>query len=126
MRYRLRTLLIVVTLLCVVTARVTLLKRRADFHQRETARLISRIATTEREREQKIENAIHRLAQIGPAARELVISENGASATVSRIEWDNNLNDWQMATSHQIIANRYERAIYRPWVFVSDDPMRRH
>jgi len=125
MRYRLRTLLIVVTLFCVVTARVAYLRHHADFHKREAARFISRIATTEREREQKIEHAIHRLAQVGPAARELVISENGASAALGRVEWEKNLADWHTATCHQILADRYDRAAYRPWTFVSDDPSRR-
>jgi hypothetical protein len=32
------------------------------------------------------------------------------------------LTNWQLSRQHQILANRYSRAIYRPWAFVWDDP----
>jgi len=133
MRYRLRTLLIVVTLFCVVTARVGYLRHRADFHNQEAARFISQIAKTENEHRQNIEYATLRLAEFGLASdgqpqyvqRELFVNENGASSRVSESEWESNLRDWHSATYHQILADRYGRAVYRPWTFVNDGPIRR-
>ena len=133
MRYRLRTLLIVVTLLCGLAARVAYLRYHADFHKREVARLVSQIAKTENEPRQNIEYAALRLAEFGLASdgqpqyvqRELFINENGASSRVSQSEWENNLRDWHSATYHQILADRYSRAVYRPWTFVTDGPIRR-
>jgi hypothetical protein len=121
-RYRLRTLLIVLSLLCVVIARIAYLKHKADFHQKDFNRLVPRIAEAERQSTWFIEHAVRRLAHFGPyAARELVISENGASESVGRDEWERNVADWEKAKRHRILADRYGRATLRPWTFVSDD-----
>ena len=32
----------------------------------------------------------------------------------------NTVDDWCTATLHEVMANRYDRAVYRPWTIVSE------
>lgn len=111
MRYRLRTLLIVLAICGVVFARIGYLKRQAGFHRREAMARLTWIANrnhTHREmfatpvRQDEVDNPeIWRAIRANPP-----MDEAGSPYYVS-------------AYYHLIMAHRYERAIYRPWQIVS-------
>jgi len=126
-RFHLRTLLIVVPIVSLPLARIAYLKRMRDFHRGEVARLAPIIATTEDERLFRVAESITALAN-GATGRErytkqvkvgknrlIFAKEQGAVfATVEPVPLLNT------AVRHQIMANRFDRAMYRPWTSVSD------
>jgi hypothetical protein len=124
MRFRLRTLLIVVSILAAVLARVAYLKRQRDFHRQEVHRLVTQLASTPgSEGERVLARQVHELAAFGPAARgswigsgALPPGQDGSS------EYESTMTAWHEAKQHELLANRYSRAIYRPWTLVWDDP----
>jgi len=121
MRYRLRTLLIVVSLLAAVLARVAYLKRQHDFHRQEVQRLVTQLATFHHYDWYEMERRVSDMAAEGPMAPRSYIGaelprEYGSS------DFKDMLTNWHLARQHQILANRYSRAIYHPCALVWDDP----
>ena len=72
MQFRLRTLLIVVTVLAVVLARVAYLKRQRDFHRHEVHRVSTRLAAFHNRDWREIEQSVSVGAADGPGARRVV------------------------------------------------------
>lgn len=120
-RYRLRTLLILISVLAVVLARVAYLKRQRDFHRHEVNRLVAQLAAFQKNDSREIEQRVSDAAEEGPSARG---SWTGGylSGQYGSPEYENTLSNWHSARQHEILANRYSRAIYRPWELVWDDP----
>lgn len=103
MRFRLRTLLIAITIACVALARFSYLKKQRDIHRHELQKHVSQLAEygftpegTYRWLEQTL--------TLGPD------SNHGG------------LESRTAARQQAIIVQRYERAMYRPWTSVWDDP----
>ena len=128
MRFRLRTLLIVVTLFGVSFARVAYLKQSAIFHRQKAAVLVPRLAASERLTTVETQGAIEFLASgasrlwprvvVNHDGRTVILESNGGRGHVVQVEA--NSADWKVAVAHEIIAQRFERAALRPWNLVQD------
>ncbi|HEY2415563.1 MAG TPA: hypothetical protein VGI40_25195 [Pirellulaceae bacterium] len=121
MRYRLRTLLIVIAVLAAVLARVAYLKRQRDFHRQEANRLATQIATFQNYDVRDIREKVRHIGTFGPTARGSTIGAD-LPGKYGSPEYEDTLTNWHLAHEHEILANRYSRAIYRPWALVWDDP----
>lgn len=121
MRYRLRTLLIVVTVFSLVLARVSYLKHQRDYHRREVQKLIAQLSALGNYDQREMEWQVHSAAAAGPSARGSWVGGD-LPGQYGSPEYENTLTAWHVASQHEILANRYSRAIYRPWAFVWDDP----
>src|SRR5262245_48936440 len=124
MRYKLRTLLILLALAGMVLARIAYLKRCRDFHQQEVGRLIAAICEAEGA-DDKVADSVGDLAQAGTTVG------TGSDATGTKVGLHNaqfvrwikdssTIELWKNAIHHQVLADRYGAAIYRPWTFVSE------
>ena len=126
MQYRLRTLLIAVAVAGAVFARVACLKRWRDFHTGEVAKLVAAIGIADGG-DNKIASSVNEFAKAGTVV-ENAWDFNRPKIGVFNDEWVRWVKDsttqemWKMAIHHQVIANRYDRAIYRPWAAVSEEP----
>jgi hypothetical protein len=110
MRYRVRTLLIVVTLGCVIFARVAHMRQMAAFHRSEVAKLVQRFS---------------KVVRLDP---ELVLWDVKSYAKCdSDFEvnpWNNpwdleegddpRVRDWTAAVYHKTMASAYDRALILP------------
>jgi hypothetical protein len=122
MRFRLRTLLIFLTLACAYFGWVSHAKRRAEFHrhqENEVARQIGIMEAAERER---INRAITLLAT--PGTNSWTTSRNGTtrvlvekSGTVEEIRIPRMIDEdsWERLAHHKLSADAYERATFQPW-----------
>jgi hypothetical protein len=129
MRFRLRTLLILMAVAGLLFTRIGYLKRMADFHRREVARIGGSISVAEREDEGQVAASIKELAE---GDTELVVGTMTDSLWMGRVGvYDKDMTgrlvkdaataeSWREAAVHQVIANRYDRACYRPWMTVSE------
>ena len=103
MKYRLRSLMIVVTLVCVVLGavmvRVEYLRRWAEFHDREGAR-------HQLKWQQAYESFDHGLGSNATEDRERIIYCQ------------------EKYFYHRSLANEYRQAAYRPWTVVTEKPAR--
>jgi hypothetical protein len=121
MQFRLRTLLILLTFLGVLFARIGYLKRMASFHRQlaegRIAKTVDRAAAypdnVSRGADRKlIETTLRGEINHDPASRWKEIRE--ASKTGAKRDAFTDLY------FHLTMADRYERAIYRPWKLVSE------
>ncbi len=128
MRFRLRTLLILMALAGLVFARMGHLRQKAIAHRHAAANLIPVIATAEKENARSIESSVQHLASGSALLRtivfdlplgQVIVLENGAGNGVT-IQNHPALSNWRDAVRHSVLAAQYERAIYRPWMIVSE------
>jgi hypothetical protein len=127
MRYRLRTLLILMAFAGLVFARMGDLRKKAIAHRLAAANLIPAIATAEKERAQSVESSVQHLARSPKLktivskfhSREVIVLENGAGNGML-IQNNAALSNWRDAIRHSVLASEYERAVYRPWIIVSE------
>jgi hypothetical protein len=128
-RYKRCTLLIVFALVGLWFARMGYLERLGDVHRREITRVLPRILNAERESPETITASIDKLAE-GDTA--LVVGNLEDFRSQSRIGvYDKDMTGrfvkdkstaelWREVVAHQVIANRYDRAMFRPWSRVSE------
>ena len=109
MRYRLRTLLILVTLAALYFGWVAFARQRATFHRSKAADLVAAIASSgvgmsQRELQMWTELLASDRAQTygNPALGELI------STSLTR-------HHWETAIDHEALANAYDRAGWQPW-----------
>jgi hypothetical protein len=121
MRYSLRTLLMVVTVFSLVIARVSYLKHQRDYHRREVQKLIAQLSALGNSDRREMEGQVRYAAEACPRARGTFAGGNLPGEFGSPV-YENTLTAWHIASQHELLANRYSRAIYRPWAFVWDDP----
>jgi hypothetical protein len=121
MRFRLRTLLIVIAVLAAVLARLAYLKRQRDFHRQEVNRLVTQLAAFHHYDWREIERRVRDIAADGPNVRGSWVGAD-LPREYGRAEYEDWLTNWHLARQHEILANRFSRAIYRPWAMVWDDP----
>jgi hypothetical protein len=137
LRYRLRTLLMLVTLACVMSAWVAYVRRMERFHREAENKHASRIAAAESAlwpalsvpRDKHVEARVTALVVEGPRRNgRLEIHRRGIpgsrDVTVSNgrglsIRGRGDITDWQMAVHHRIAADKYRRARFEPWVLMS-------
>src|SRR5262245_7417629 len=130
MRYRLRTLLILMTVAGAVFARVAYLKQWRDFHKREVAKLVESIRIAEGE-DRQIADSVNDFAMAGRAigwGRDItqtkVLISNGKFVRWIKDSTTAEKNTatveiWEKAIHHQTLVNRYDEAMYRPWTQIN-------
>jgi hypothetical protein len=128
MRYRLRTLLILMAVAGLLFARIGYLKRMANSHRQAAANLIPGIATAERDSALGVESSVRHLASGSAMLRtilsdlplgQVIVLENGAGNGVT-IQNHAALSNWRDAVRNSVLAAQYDRAVYRPWLLASD------
>jgi hypothetical protein len=135
MRYSLRTLLIVVTIIGGPLARIAYLKQMARFHRQSVQALVPILCVSERATPDEIHNSISFMARdasriksrivghphvVGIGSTEVIDIESNAGR--SHIIQDKaTLAEWKQAFAHEIIARRFDRAFFRPWQTVDSD-----
>jgi hypothetical protein len=108
MKYSLRSLMIVVTLVCVVlgvVGRIEYLKRKAEFHKQERTRFFMESL------------------QFSPTIPE---KQRGYLFSIQVVLSDDaEKESWRLFTLaryHQIVSERYQQAVWRPWTIVDESP----
>jgi len=112
MRFRLRTLMIVIVFAGAAFARIAYLKRMADFHSQKLAQQIASIAAHTRYSEDFVFTSVRDMVSQRPAAVAQGINQDPEHPRISE--------DLRMAYLHQIMTLRYQHSIYRPWQPVSE------
>jgi|SRR5262245_55533808 len=147
MRYRLRTLMIVITAVCVFSGWSAYVRQMERFHLEEASKSVAAIVEAEehlyvyqhdnpppmadrRRREFAIaridalisegtrENdplSIRRLDV--PGTEDMVISNRKGAGTIGR----GDVEHWRSAVHHRIIAERYRRHTFCPWLLLFND-----
>ena len=133
LRYSLRTLLIVLTAACVCLAWAAFVRRMELFHRTEEDRIVARIVAAEsgywpkmtKSRDGFVRERIEWLITDGtqkkvaihiwqrendPGQAPVILNSRGFSTS-----GDGDVEDWRMAVYHQIWADKYRRAMFRPW-----------
>jgi hypothetical protein len=141
MRFRLRTLMILVTLACVFFGWVAFVRQMESFHRKEERKIVLRIVAAEMSylpqiktaRDEFVEGRIESLIgdhrprrtdkflvsrQEIAGGEEFTITNGQGVSTIGRGEID----DWRSAVHHRVMANKYQQAVFRPWVLMSSDP----
>jgi hypothetical protein len=127
MRYSLRTLLIFTMIVGLILARIAYLKQMARVHRNAVAKLVVDLAALERDPPQETQSAVQFLAEggstvkvavVGTVPRITVLENERRNGVV--IQHGASAIKWQRAVAHEIMAQRYDRAVYRPWTFVSE------
>ena len=108
MRYRLRTLLIVISLLAAVLARVAYLKRQQDFHRHEVKRLVTQLAAFHHYDWREIEQSISDAGAEGPFARGSWIGGYPSG------QYGSPENEYSVATWHLARQQEYTRQSLQP------------
>ena len=120
-RYKLRTLLIVLTIFSLALARFAYLKRQRDYHRLEVQRLVVQLSAFRNFDQPDTVWLIRSVAAEGPGSRGSWVGGD-LPGQYGSAEYESTLTNWHLARQHEILANRYARAIYCPWVSVWDDP----
>ena len=114
LRFSLRTLLILVTVFGCGFARIAYLKHKADFHRREASVRIARITNGTNNRYEQIARTV-RKDNLNQTISWRLIRDNRRDGS-----W---ADCWASAYFHEIMADRYDRAVYRPWKTVSESEL---
>src|SRR5262245_49220723 len=129
LRYHLRTLLIVVTACCLVLSCVTHSRRMADHHRQKAAHLISKSAQLQRTRPADVENGLQ-LREDNAGKTRYAAKLFGQTVVTLQVKtgWQSVFQtdpaDWERAIYHRKQSKTYERAVWRPWLLISDKPTR--
>jgi len=137
MRYRLRTLLIVVTAVCMFFAWAAYVRRMERYHRAEENKRVAIIMASEHDlwpalavpRNEHVQARVTALVEKGPRRndrfeirfQEILGSEdvtiyNGRGLS-TRGRGD--ITDWREAIHHRIMADKYHHALIQPWVLLS-------
>lgn len=128
MRYRLRTLLILMAIIGLALSRISHLKQKRNSHRQEVAKLVNEISTSERKSKKHIEDSIQKHAtgdttlffpRGTPERLPVYVIDNRNMAILAKDAATAEL--WSAAVFQQVLANRYDRAIFRPWLPVSEE-----
>ena len=138
MRFRLRTLLIVFSLACMFLAWANYVRRMERFHQSEESRHIGRITATESVLWTGLDTAKLQRGEYVSGMIENFVNQNGRwvsqqehgthkvtktgdiyfrglSATVP-----GDAEHWQLAIHHRLMADKYRRSLFQPWLLLSE------
>jgi len=136
MRYRLRTLLIVVTVAGSFFAWAAHVRKMEQFHRTEESKNVNSIALAEKDlwpalaapRDEHVRARVTGLVEGGPrknvgfeirrrdipGSEDIVIYNSRGLSTRGRGEFD----CWKMAVHHRIMADKYRRALFQPWILL--------
>ncbi len=126
MRFRLRTLMVVVTLCSVPLGWIAWLRQAAAFHRGESERFAAIIQSAETPDSGDPRGRIQLLAANASVTKCVVVRQddgeivgflkNGRTTTYAH---PTVTSAWRPAVYHSIMAARYEQAVYRPWILQS-------
>jgi hypothetical protein len=125
MRFRVRTLMIVVTVAGFYFGWVAYARKQATSHRQIAGAIAHRLAQTTRLFNDT--EAMHRIQSLAAGRSvtrityhedlrrrgRVAVIENGPNA---RVVSEETAVDWRDAIHHAMLADAYDRAIYRPWV----------
>jgi hypothetical protein len=127
MRFRLRTLMIVVTVAGVCLGWVGNAPRQTKFHRQRASAIAQRIVQTDRHISSG--NAIKQIRSFAAGRFDTTITYHGMTrrgrvATIKNGPIEQNIYeetalDWRDAIHHQMMADTYDSATYRPWMLLS-------
>jgi hypothetical protein len=128
MRYRLRTLLIVVTLASIPLARIAYLKRMAAMNRQSAEQYIEAIAGFQQNSHDDVRASVELAVSHREIPRLLISKDRSVKLQfsahdggISVINLDGaTMENWGKAIAHTIVADRYERAVYQPWTRVEE------
>src|SRR5262249_16788929 len=115
MRFRLRTLLIVITIAAIVFARIAYLRQKSEIHRQATTQILTRINHMT---EAEAQNALRQLLAGGIPIKTIEVT--GMETTVTALENQSRSGmivevdraaDWQRALHHEALAIKYEQAV---------------
>jgi hypothetical protein len=116
MQFRLRTLLILLTILGVLFARIGYLKHKAESHRQRVSKLVSRIV----EAKENVARGV--TSEVIEHAVSVQLSDPALWKKIGEAQKQDTLRSeaFLYICFHQIMADRYDRALYRPWTPVSE------
>jgi hypothetical protein len=127
-RFSLRTLLIFITCAGLLFGWIAFSRQMAAYHRQESFRLVGLIARSEGNPPDEVEDKIAALAQgrsvtrwvraTNGAGSDCTLFRNGGHMTFSDSS-SANIDDWASAVYHAMMGERYELALYRPWIMFS-------
>ena len=129
-RYKLRTLLILLAIVAMIFARVGYLNRMAAWHRHKAAEHLPLIAAAEGVTVRDAAQSIKHLTTSSSGVRTIVFEEpfqqmavlEGMTGNGLVVQNKAALSHWDDAIKHSILAARFERATYRPWTIVIENP----
>jgi hypothetical protein len=130
MRYRLRTLLILVTAVGMLLGWIAWLRHTAAFHRQESVRLAGMIAAIEGNPVDNVEERIRGLSA-GGSVTKWVRAANGEGETCTLLRNGRyttysdsatvDIEDWSKAVYQAMMGDRFDRALYRPWTLWTEN-----
>jgi hypothetical protein len=124
MRYRLRTLIILITVAAIICGRIAYLRQQAAVHRQAATQSLMLIDGMTDAHARK---ALRRLLADGLPVQTIEVSSVGTPVTAlqnhsgyGQIVDVDRTADWQRALRHEALAMKYERAVYRPWLIVRE------
>jgi hypothetical protein len=118
MRYRLRTLLIVVTVSAMLFAWAAYMRRMAEHHRNEAASIMNAI-TTDIGRGFTKENVREVVDRVAAGNETKGLNSRSFASFASPLRGSDIDAALSAAVYHQRQANRYEKAMLRPWIILS-------
>ena len=125
-RFRLKTLMAGITLFAVLLGgRLQYIQRQIAFHRREAATAMKAVSAQEREDLGKVASAVDWMLEPGqtvalekwPGWPASSLRAGGYAMVVK----NDAVDDWRRAIHHRRVANAYEQALLRPWVWVDSE-----
>ncbi len=136
MRYRLRTLLIVVAIIGGPLARLAYLQQMARVHRHSVEALVPILCVSDRATPDEIHHYVSHMASgapsriksqmvghpyvIGIGSTEAINLHSDAGRDHLILD-QSTLPEWKQAFAHEIIARRFDRAFFHPWQTVDAD-----
>jgi hypothetical protein len=118
MKYSLRSLMVGITLACVVlgswAARVEYLRRMAVFHENEWTQRVNRLAKNESIPRDAAVQLMEHIAE-GDCTLEQALNFSMTIGKNAALD-----SEWQAALSHHRLGASYRQAIQRPWTSVDE------
>src|SRR5262245_48907678 len=127
LRYNLRTLLILTAFAAILFARIGYLQRMAHWHRQRVAEVLPLIAESAGVNSSDAAKSVWHLTQKSDGVKAIVFEQPFQEIVVLESTTGNGLviqnraalAHWDTAIHHSVLAARYDRATYRPWVWVN-------
>ena len=138
-RYRLRTLMFLITAVCVFLGWAAYVRQMEKFHREEASKAVSDIVAAEenywtrmsRDRREYVTMRIEALVSDGtqksnrltirrqdiPGSEDIVIYNGRGLSTRGR----GDIEQWRSAVHHRVMADRYRWAMFCPWLLLIND-----
>jgi hypothetical protein len=113
MRFRLRTLMILITAACMYLAWAGYCHRMAVFYRERSSRLMSQVAEQNGWTKERVESAMSDLFERWPD----YAAKMSDQRFVDEGQWD---ILYAKAAAEETAARKYDRAAWRPWTLISN------